>query len=53
VASAESVARHGYRAMQQGKVLATPGMLNWLGTVLVGFAPRTLVPRIVARLHDS
>jgi uncharacterized protein len=43
VADAVSVARHGYRAMMAGKVVAVPGFMNKLTTLLVRLAPRAAV----------
>ncbi len=50
VASADAVARHGYLAMQRGRVVSIHGLLNklmyWGGL----FAPRWLLARITARM---
>lgn len=51
VARADDVVRHGYAAMHAGKVIAVPGVLNWLGTVVVGYGPRWLVRRILAFIN--
>lgn len=42
-ADAVSVARHGYRAMMAGKVVAVPGFRNKLTTLLIRLAPRSAV----------
>lgn len=42
-ADAASVAQHGYRAMLAGKVVAVPGFMNWLTTLIVRLAPRAAV----------
>ncbi len=42
-AAAVSVAKHGYRAMLAGKVVAVPGFMNWLTTLIVRLAPRAAV----------
>jgi len=43
VADAAAVARHGYRAMLRGRVVAVAGVLNWIGVVGVRFLPRRWV----------
>ena len=50
--SAEDVARIGYEGWQAGKRLVIPGMQNRLGTVLVRFTPRRIVPMITKRLNE-
>ena len=50
-ASSEDVARYGYRAMMQGKIVAIQGMLNKLMTQSLRTAPRKLPPAIVRWLH--
>lgn len=44
---ASKVATIGYRALQQGKVIAIPGLRNTLLVWLTRFTPRALVRRIV------
>lgn len=44
--SAEYVARVGYTAMNAGKPLCVPGVLNRLGVFAVRFLPRRLVTRL-------
>jgi short-subunit dehydrogenase len=48
LADARSVAWAGYRGMMKGKRVVIPGLLNRIGTWLVGVFPRRLVTRIVA-----
>jgi short-subunit dehydrogenase len=50
-ASAAEVARYGYKAMMQGKVVAVHGVLNKLMTQSIRTAPRWLIPIIVRWLH--
>jgi short-subunit dehydrogenase len=52
VADAVSVARHGYRAMLAGKVVAIPGLRNKLSVQSVRFAPRAVVRAIAAKLNS-
>lgn len=51
VADATSVARHAYRSMMKGRVVAIPGILNWLAAQAVRLGPRFLVRFIAARLN--
>ncbi len=51
VATAESVARHAYKAMQRGKIVAVPGLVNKMGAAMVRFSPRWVVRSIAARLN--
>jgi short-subunit dehydrogenase len=51
VATVESVAKHAYQAMQRGKVVAVPGVMNKLGAAMVRFSPRGLVRSLAARLN--
>lgn len=51
--SAVDVARAGYRGMLAGRQLVVPGVLNKVGVQAVRVGPRWLVPRVVARLHQS
>lgn len=50
-ASAASVARAGYRAMQRGQTMVVPGFLNWLVVEIVRISPRALVRTIAAALN--
>jgi short-subunit dehydrogenase len=50
--SAEDVARIGYEGWQAGKRLVIPGTQNRLGTLLVRFTPRRIVPKITKRLNE-
>jgi short-subunit dehydrogenase len=49
VASAEEVARHAYRAMMKGEVLAVHGLMNRIAMESVRLAPRKL-PRVIASM---
>ncbi len=51
VADSASVARHGYRAMHAGKVIAIPGAKNKLTVQSVRFSPRSLARSLAARLN--
>jgi uncharacterized protein len=51
VADSVSVARHGYRAMLAGKVIAIPGVKNKLTAQSVRFSPRSLLRAVAARLN--
>jgi short-subunit dehydrogenase len=53
VADAASVARHGYRAMLAGKVVAIPGWKNKLSAFLPRIAPRPLVRVAVAWMNSK
>ena len=53
VADAPSVARHAYRAMLAGKVVAVPGLMNNLIVQSVRFSPRALLRRIAAGLNSG
>jgi short-subunit dehydrogenase len=48
VATAPEVALHAYRAMTSGDVVSVHGVLNWLGTQGVRFAPRSMVRSMAA-----
>ncbi len=48
---ADAVARAGYRGLMAGKRRVVPGLSNRLVTVLVRWAPRTWVLRVVSRLN--
>jgi short-subunit dehydrogenase len=51
VATATGVARHAYRAMLAGTVVAVPGLMNKLMVQSVRTAPRTTLRSIVAKLN--
>ena len=51
VATAESVAREAYRALNGGRVLVVHGFLNRLAVALVRVSPRSWVRAIVASLN--
>jgi short-subunit dehydrogenase len=51
VGAAEEVARHAYRAMMKGRVLAIHGLLNLFGMESERLAPRAAVRRITAALN--
>jgi len=53
VADAVSVARHGYRAMLAGTVVAIPGLQNKLSVQSVRIAPRAVVRAISAKLNSD
>jgi short-subunit dehydrogenase len=53
LADAASVARHGYRAMLAGKVVAIPGLQNKLSVQSVRIAPRAAVRAISAKLNSD
>ncbi len=50
-ATAASVARDAYRAMQRGQAVAVHGFLNWLTTQLVRVSPRAWVRAITGTLN--
>ena len=50
-ASADSVARAAYRAMQRGRATAVHGFMNWLMVQAVRLGPRALVRAITALLN--
>lgn len=49
--SSEEVARHGYRAMQDGKRVMIPGLMNRLTSQSVRFMPRRLVTAVVKAMN--
>jgi hypothetical protein len=51
VADAASVARHAYRAMLAGKVVAIPGLMNKLIAQSIRISPRSVVRSVVAYLN--
>jgi uncharacterized protein len=52
-ADAASVARHGYRAMLAGKVVAIPGLSNKLTAMSVRFGSRAVIRRIACWLNKK
>jgi short-subunit dehydrogenase len=44
--TADEIATSGYRAMQRGKKVHIPGIINWLMALSVRFTPRSLVTKI-------
>jgi short-subunit dehydrogenase len=53
VAPADKVARHAYRSMMKGKVVAIEGLLNWLGAFSVRFSPRALVRKLTRWMNKT
>jgi short-subunit dehydrogenase len=53
LADAAPVARHGYRAMLAGTVVAIPGLQNKLSAQSIRIAPRAAVRAIAARLNSE
>jgi len=52
-APAEKVARHAYRSMMKGKVLAIEGLLNWLAAFSVRLSPRALVRKLSRWINQT
>jgi hypothetical protein len=52
-APADKVARHAYRSMMKGKVVAVEGLMNWLSAFGVRFGSRALVRKITRWLNKS
>ena len=50
---ADKVARHAYRSMMKGKVVAIEGLMNWLGAFSVRFGPRALVRKVTRWLNHT
>jgi len=48
-----SVARHGYRAMLAGRVVAIPGLANKLAALGISIGPRPVIRRIAAWLNGK
>ncbi len=48
--SVEWMAEKAYRAVARGKVLSTPGFVNWLGAWLTRFGDAKLVTRVSAKI---
>ena len=51
--SATTVAEAGYRAMMRGKLVEIPGVHNKVGAQSIRLAPRSVVLKIVRRLHPA
>jgi len=49
----DKVARHAYRSMMKGKVVAIEGLKNCLGAFSVRFGPRALVRKITRWLNQT
>ena len=52
-APADKVARHAYRSMMKGKVVAIEGLLNWIAAFSVRFGPRALVRKIARWMNKT
>jgi len=52
-APADKVARHAYRSMMKGKVVAIEGLMNWLSAFSVRFSPRAWVRKITRWLNQT
>lgn len=52
MACSEEVARYGYRAMQSGKIIAIPGIINKSIVVIQHFLPRKFVCQMVRLLQE-
>jgi len=52
-APADKVARHAYRSMMKGKVLAIDGLLNWLTAFSVRLSPRALVRKLARWMNRT
>jgi hypothetical protein len=52
-ATAEDVARHGYRAMLAGKRMAVFGFKNKLGVQALRFGPRGMAHKIASKLNQA
>jgi short-subunit dehydrogenase len=53
VMDAEAVAREGFDGWNDGQVVVIPGSSNRRGALVVRFAPRAVVRRIVKRLNSQ
>lgn len=53
VSPADKVARHAYRSMMKGKVVAIEGLLNWLTAFSVRFSPRALVRKLARWMNKT
>jgi len=52
-APADKVARHAYRSMMKGKVVAIEGLINWLVAFSVRLGPRALVRKITRWMNQT
>jgi hypothetical protein len=52
-APADKVARHAYRSMMRGKVVAIEGLMNWLTAFSVRFSPRALVRKLARWMNQT
>ena len=52
-APADKVARHAYRSMMKGKVVAIEGLMNWLTAFSVRFSPRFLVRKLARWMNKT
>jgi len=52
-APADKVARHAYRSMMRGKVVAIEGLLNRLAAFSVRFSPRALVRKVTRWMNQT
>ncbi len=52
-APADKVARHAYRSMMKGKVVAIEGFMNRLAAFSVRFGPRAVVRKVTKWLHQT
>lgn len=52
-ASPPKVARHAYRSMMKGKVVAIEGFTNWLGAFVIRLSPRSWVRKITRWLNQT
>ena len=52
-APSDKVARHAYRSMMKGKVVAIEGFMNWLTAFSVRFSPRALVRKIARWMNQT
>jgi uncharacterized protein len=50
--NADAVAQAGYDGMMRGRALVIPGLANRIGMESLRIAPRSVVTRVVARLHQ-
>jgi short-subunit dehydrogenase len=53
VSPADKVARHAYRSMMKGKVVAIEGLLNSLMAFSVRFSPRALVRKLARWMNKT
>jgi uncharacterized protein len=51
--SARAVAEAGYNAMMRGKLVEVPGIHNKVGAQSIRIAPRSVVLKVVRRLHPA